>query len=118
MQGIPSDMEHLPEFVYIESKELENQTLIMSTRLLVIGRVWMFRTQEEMDAFENNSRTMTYQVPGYRILISFSKNLGRHAYKLLQGVVLPEIMPEMAMFYLNDRIIPHAPRYKKYLIAE
>jgi hypothetical protein len=108
----------IPQYLFIESEETKGKILILHTRApYVIAQVWMFRTQEELDAFMKTCKVPgVVQIAGYRILIVYSATLKPELWHRLEEFHIPDAIPGMAVFFLKERINPHTPKYARYEI--
>lgn len=105
----------LPEFIFIEPQSsLRGAGFVLCTmQPFYIGKVYKFRTVEEMrDFISSKNDWETVKLPGYTIVICL--------FTCLAGIRNPvkgqlnNCLVQMANYYLNNKITPHAAAYSRY----
>lgn len=110
----------VPDYVFIDSSETKGKILILCTQSpYIVAQVWMFKTPEEHIAFMNECKVPgVIQIAEYRIVIVYVTTLFYVQHHFLVRDYLPAQIPGMAKFFLEERIRPHEPLYKKYKITD
>lgn len=116
---------NLPEFVFIQSKELASGELILCTRKpYVLIRAYRFEDNKGLEYFlkKYNLLDFAQPAPGYNILLCHVGHLSNPASGPLIGMGLKFTEPELIttikdaiIFYEENRIKGNETRLKKYV---
>lgn len=106
-------MKLISRFVFLEDPDRKNENLILDTYTMVVGQVWMFKTQQELDEFYETNRFGKFvaMVSGYRILITVKGALNDDK---ISDQTIRESIHEMVIFYGLKRIHGNHARYERY----
>lgn len=115
-------MNKLPRIIYGQGENLGAGVLLLNEvgTPPVIGRIIQYESHLLMLSQLNSKSPIAFStVQGYNIAIIYSGILGRG--NVLQGnkdaiSQVQRIMEEFAHWYLINKIEPHKPRFKRYLL--
>lgn len=86
-----------------------NSTILFSTVYpYPYATVWRFKTKDETHRFIDRQRNACFKLPGFHIVIVFSGTL---VNDLLD---VPATLDNFAHYFLTERILPNASRFKRY----